>query len=100
MLLLVAETSSSGPIGTAWVALNDPRERGPWIYAIEIDAAQRGKGYGRALLEAIEIDVASRGGANVGLNVFGGNAVARRLYESAGYQITSVYMRKELPRQP
>lgn len=31
-----------------------------------------------------------------GLNVFGTNTVARRLYESSGYQITSMNMRKEL----
>lgn len=96
MLLLVAETAADGPIGMAWVALYDPQERGPWIYDIEIFSEQRGKGYGRALLEALEREVAARGGEVLGLNVFGANAVARRLYESSGYEITSVYMRKRL----
>jgi hypothetical protein len=36
MLLLLAETAADGPIGTAWVALNAPRERGPWIYDIDM----------------------------------------------------------------
>jgi len=34
------------------------------------------------------------------LNVFGGNAVARDLYESSGYATTSLFMRKRLSSAP
>jgi ribosomal protein S18 acetylase RimI-like enzyme len=34
----------------------------------------------------------------IGLNVFGPNTAARNLYESAGYEIASLQMHKELPQ--
>ena len=39
------------------------------------------------------------GATQIGLNVFGHNTVARRLYEALGYETTAVLMRKELRRQ-
>jgi len=47
-----------------------------WVYAWR-------EGYGRALLQAAEREVKMRG-------------VARHLYDSSGYEITSLHMRKEL----
>lgn len=41
------------------------------------------------------------GGAGVrrvSLNVFGVNAVARQLYESSGYEVSSLHMHKPLAR--
>src|SRR5579862_3022990 len=95
MLLLVASTPGGEPVGVLWVAL-DRRPGEAWIYDIEINAEHRGKGYGRALLDAAEQEAAQRGSQAIGLNVFGTNTVARRLYESAGYEITAINMRKEL----
>ena len=95
MLLLVASTPGGEPVGVLWVAL-DRRPGEAWIYDIEINAEHRGKGYGRALLDAAEQEAAQRGSKAIGLNVFGTNTVARRLYESAGYEITAINMRKEL----
>jgi ribosomal protein S18 acetylase RimI-like enzyme len=96
MLLLVAETPSGNVIGIVWVALEREGKEGAWIYDIEIVPDQRGRGYGRALLRAAEREVEERGGRSIGLNVFGGNAVARHLYESSGYETTSLQMRKSL----
>ena len=81
-------------MGLAWIALEQGEKRGAWIYDIEIAPAQRGKGYGRALLRALEQLVADHGVESIGLNVFAGNDVARRLYESSGYKTTSMHMRK------
>jgi ribosomal protein S18 acetylase RimI-like enzyme len=100
MLLLAAETSSAGLIGMVWVALEHERAGSAWIYDIEIVAEQRGHGYGRSLLRAVEREVEQRAGKSIGLNVFGGNAVARHLYESSGYEITSLHMRKTLGASP
>ncbi len=36
------------------------------------------------------------GEAEFGLDVFGDNLLARRLYESAGYDIASLHMHKQL----
>jgi ribosomal protein S18 acetylase RimI-like enzyme len=67
-----------------------------WIYGIEIDEGQRGQGLGRALLEAGEQAAQLAGYRTIGLNVFGANAVARRLYESSGYEIDAMQMSKPL----
>jgi ribosomal protein S18 acetylase RimI-like enzyme len=74
-----------------------PRQRpGWWIYDLEVVPGQRGRGYGRALPAAAEHAVEGRGAETLRLNVFGGNPTAQRLYESAGYEITSLQMRKRL----
>ncbi len=56
----------------------------------------RGQGLGRALLEATERAVAECGVGALALNVFGQNAVAIGLYESAGYRVTAQQMRRPL----
>jgi ribosomal protein S18 acetylase RimI-like enzyme len=96
MLLLAAETANAGLIGTVWVALAAPQKSGAWICQIEIVPEQRGKGYGRALLQAAERETAQQGAKTIGLNVVGANVIARHLYESSGYEIAALHMRKEL----
>jgi ribosomal protein S18 acetylase RimI-like enzyme len=49
------------------------------------------------LLEVAEEEAARHGVGAIGLNVFGPNRVARALYESAGFEITALQMKKELP---
>jgi ribosomal protein S18 acetylase RimI-like enzyme len=100
MLVLAAETLEDGLIGIVWVELEHRETTGAWIYDIEIVSEQRGRGYGRALLRAAEREVAKQGVKSIALNVFGGNAVARHLYESSGYEITSLHMRKRLVDGP
>ena len=96
MLLLVAGTPGGEPVGVVWVALDRPRPGEAWIYDIEVNPEHRGQGYGRALLRAAEQEAARHGSRAIGLNVFGTNTVARQLYETSGYQITAINMRKEL----
>jgi ribosomal protein S18 acetylase RimI-like enzyme len=97
-LLLVGEMPSGETAGLVWVALQhgNQAEGMAWIYDIEVKPEHRGKGYGRALLEEAERETAARGVGVIGLNVFGPNQVARGLYESSGYEITTVQMRKVL----
>lgn len=97
MLLLSAETADGGLLGTAWVGLKHPEKKsGAWIYKIEIVREHRGKGWGRALLRAVEQETARQDGTEIGLNVFGANIVARGLYESSGYKIASLHMLKDM----
>jgi ribosomal protein S18 acetylase RimI-like enzyme len=100
MLLLAAETASAGLIGIVWVELKHRQTTGAWIYDIEIIPDQRGRGYGRDLLRAAEREVEKLGVKSIALNVFGGNRAARHLYESSGYEITSLFMRKRLGGDP
>ncbi len=95
MVLLVAEAAGAA-VGLVWVGPAPENRAGWWIYDIEVVEDRRGRGYGRALLDAAEGEVLARGGDSVGLNVFGGNAVARGLYESAGYEVAALLMRKTL----
>ena len=96
MILLAAETAADAMIGYAWVAVERPGSSGAWLYDIWVAPEQRGNGCGRALLSLVELEVARLGGCSLGLNVFAGNEVARRLYESSCYEVASVQMRKRL----
>jgi ribosomal protein S18 acetylase RimI-like enzyme len=93
MVLLVGETAG-GVVGLVWVGPAPAERPGWWVYDIEIVPAQRGRGYGRALLEAAEREAQRRGAESIGLNVFGGNDAARGLYESSGYEVAATHMRK------
>jgi GNAT superfamily N-acetyltransferase len=96
MLMLAAENAQDEVIGFAWMALEHERRRGAWLYDIIIVAEHRGRGYGRALLAAVEAEARRRGIESIGLNVFGANHVARSLYESAQYDVTALQMRRRL----
>ena len=96
MLMLMAENGEGEQVGNVWIALDRPRPGAAWIYYIEVSPGQRGKGYGRTLLNAAEEAAAQHGITAMGLNVFGSNAVARKLYESNGYQVASLVMQKPL----
>ena len=79
-------------VGTVFVGV---RGGDCWLYDITIEAAERGRGYGRAAMVALEDEVRALGHEGVTLNVWGGNAVARGLYTSLGYVEQSVHMRKD-----
>ena len=61
-----------------------------------LEEGLRGRGYGRAAMLLAEDEARRRGLRRIDLNVFAGNAVARSLYGSLGYQERSVYMSKSL----
>ena len=95
--LLFEVVEDGAAVGVIW--LGRRADLGPgawWVYDVEVDAAHRGRGLGRAAMELAEAEVRSMGGSHLGLNVFGANAVARRLYESLGYEPTSMQLRKQL----
>ena len=94
--LMVGEDAAGIRVGIVWVGPN-PDGVGPaWVYDIEVEESRRGGGWGRALMLEAERLAREDGYAEIGLNVFGSNAVARRLYESLGYRTSSVQMRKPL----
>lgn len=98
VLVMAAEDSDGAKIGHVWVGLDRQGTAGggAWIYDIEVAENHRGKGYGRAILQAAEQETLKNGVSSIGLNVFGTNTVARSLYESAGYEITTQQMQKEI----
>jgi GNAT superfamily N-acetyltransferase len=84
-------------VGILWLARRKrPTGDVMFIYDIEMDEPQRGKGYGRQTMLALEDKARELGLDTVELHVFGGNATARALYGKVGYVETHVTMRKEL----
>jgi ribosomal protein S18 acetylase RimI-like enzyme len=68
----------------------EPTEAGDDWYDVEVAEDARGRGLGRRLMERAEDEGHRRDGTALGLNVFGPNTRARRLYESLGYEPTSI----------
>lgn len=83
------------PVGVLWLFVSAQRADA-FIYDIAVDEAHRGRGLGRELLAAAEEWSRERGLHSVSLHVFGHNTIARRLYDSTGYQVTDLSMRKLL----
>lgn len=93
----IVDAEGGEPLGRLWYAERDePGERHIFLNAIEIDQAHRGRGAGRAAMLAFEDEARALGYDVVKLNVFGGNAVARRLYHALGYTDVAVEMTKGL----
>jgi ribosomal protein S18 acetylase RimI-like enzyme len=83
--------------GRLWLAEREIDGRPAiFIFDIHVDEAYRGRGFGRAAMLLAEREARSRGIQRIELNVFGGNAVARGLYQSLGYVERSVRMAKDL----
>ena len=72
------------------------QKRIPFIFGIEVDEDQRGKGYGRSIMLAGEEECRRRGFEYLELNVYGKNTTAIALYDSLGYVVTAQQMRKTL----
>ena len=88
--LIVDETGVE--VGTLWVGPNSERAGVAFVYDIEIVQERRGLGFGRAAMTAVESLVKEAGETEIGLNVFGFNEPARRLYDSLGYRVVATVM--------
>jgi ribosomal protein S18 acetylase RimI-like enzyme len=90
-------TTTGEVVGALWLAAEDQVGRGAaFVWDILIDEPHRGRGYGRAAMDALEQLARSLGYDTVRLHVFGDNAVARHLYRAVGYDETDVTMVKRL----
>jgi ribosomal protein S18 acetylase RimI-like enzyme len=98
--LFIIEDERGAAKGALWFAEEERNgRRCAFLYDIRVDEASRGQGIGRLAMQLLEREVRARGLDSLELNVFGGNTVARSLYQSLGYTETFVGMRKELRRQ-
>lgn len=82
-------------IGILWMKHEAPRPHG-FIFEIFLDEAQRGKGYGRQAMLAIEEIAKGLGIESIGLHVFAHNSAAMLLYKGLSYEVTSQNMIKRL----
>jgi ribosomal protein S18 acetylase RimI-like enzyme len=83
----------AGVEGFDWMMLRGPAGA---IYDILVDPAQRGRGVGRMLLDAVLAALRERGVPRVVLSTAEGNDPAQRLFASAGFRRTMIEMTREL----
>ena len=85
-------------VGHTWLGERDTPDQGRFAFVFDVYVYEdhRGRGYGRAAMLLLEEESRTLGHDRIELNVFGGNAVARGLYRSLGYEERAVYMGKRL----
>ena len=84
-------------VGMIWLkAQLDRAVKSGFIFDVMVDEKFRGKGYGRQLMSLIEEKAREMGLKSIGLHVFAYNQVAKHLYESLGYEVSSLNMIKKL----
>jgi len=88
-------TGTDEAVGCAWLFV-DVELSCAFIYELFLDEQQRGRGLGRASLDALERLALDQGAATLGLNVFADNTRARALYETTGFSAVSTDMIKRL----
>jgi ribosomal protein S18 acetylase RimI-like enzyme len=96
-LEVIVDGETGEPVGRLWFGeRTEPGGRHIYLYEIAVHDAHRGRGLGRAAMLALEDEARELGHDVVRLNVFGGNAVARRMYRSLGFDEVAVEMAKHL----
>ncbi len=98
-VLLVAEDAGA-VIGYAWARMEGMdwmTLRGPAgvLNDLVVDAAARGRGIGRMLLEASLVELKARGAPRVVLSTAARNEAAQRLFAAAGFRATMLEMTRE-----
>ena len=92
------DAGSGERVGLLWWAEAEKAGRPEaYVYNITIVEAARRRGYARAALLELERVAHAHGLQGLSLHVFGHNHGARRLYESLGFEPTSLSLRKALP---
>jgi RimJ/RimL family protein N-acetyltransferase len=82
-------------IGILWLHIrNKNNEKQAFIYDIELFEEERGKGFGKATMAALDDYANQVGIKKIGLHVFAHNPRAIALYEKCGYETTDISMSK------
>ncbi len=83
---------------TGWASLNPVKHStAPHVFdhvsniSVYVERAGRGKGVGKALLEALDTAARENGFTRLELDVFDFNEAAVRLYERAGFTFAGIY---------
>ncbi len=88
--------SGTEVVGRVWIAVQSESPTEAYIFDVIVPEERRGEGWGREAMLRAETWARGKGISRLGLNVFGYNTVARRLYESLGYRETAIRMLKDL----
>ncbi|GGU88443.1 DNA mismatch repair protein MutT [Streptomyces filipinensis] len=87
--VLLARTEQGRLVGLAGTLAHhpDPADPDPWIGLLLVDAAQHGKGYGRALVRLVENRFRAQGRGAVRLAVLANNPKALAFWTALGYEL-------------
>lgn len=89
--------SDDGRVGFVWIQLRGiGSRRRAYVCDIVVEPDQRGKGFGKQIMLAVEKLMPDLGVSKIGLHVFGYNEAAIALYKSLGYITTDLEMEKTL----
>ncbi len=83
-------------VGMIWMKIKRQPSISGFIYDVFVEERFRGKGYGKSLLLLLEEKARDMELKSLELHVFGSNIVARKLYETIGYETTNVMMKKAI----
>lgn len=97
-LVAIIDEELCGMIGLCWLHSYEHNSPGGRILALVVSEKMRGKGVGRALIEAAEADFAARNVRRVALNTRFEREDAHRFYEALGYVKNGYRLVKELER--
>ncbi|WP_437578773.1 GNAT family N-acetyltransferase [Sorangium sp. So ce887] len=94
---LYSVLEGNAAVGHLWIGVTHVDGfRSAFIYDIHLREDARGRGLGRRVMALAEEAAHGLGARDIELHVFAQNSRARRLYESLGYRVTSLSMRKHL----
>ena len=96
--LVVEDDRTGEKVALLWVALKDgggEETKQSYCYSFEVEAGKRGMGFGRKTMAIWEHYAAGQGATSIGLNVFGKNLAAQRLYSGAGLTVATTLFRIE-----
>lgn len=90
--------SNGSSVGWMWVDIVPTQSRGPepWLLNIEIEADRRGRGLGRASIEALRDRLRTDGFSSLDLTVYGSNSTAENLYRSMQFRPMRTHLRLDL----
>lgn len=84
-------------VGILWLHVkSNENDKRAFIYDIELDENQRGKGYGTATMAHLEAYAKEEGITQIGLHVFAHNKSALALYQKMGFEAAGYNMTKEI----
>jgi ribosomal protein S18 acetylase RimI-like enzyme len=99
-LFEVIDEWNDTPVGVLWFAIRERAgQKTAYICDVYIDPEQQSKGHASRALRALEDKVRSMGLTGIGLQVFGHNDSAFRLYKRLGYLPVNFFMFKTLDLQ-
>lgn len=91
----IYSTDEDKTVGVIWYNIQSDSNKA-YIYHIFIKEEFRKKGFATFVLQELEESMKSVGVTSMGLNVFGTNPNAYKLYKKLGYQVQSTAMGKRI----